>query len=114
MKCYEAIREVVVAMAENEPRLRIAKHEADETMEYEPEAHEFLKLDGKRIGRDFMLYELMSKGGDIGTSLADFAEPLMAVKVAVPSAFENARHLVEAWAKHYEGELADEWLQLWS
>ena len=64
----EGMRAALLGVAENaiaasDGRLRIAFNEEDQTEEFREEAQRFIKLDGKRLGRDIELYGFM--GADI-------------------------------------------------
>jgi hypothetical protein len=74
-------------------RLRIAFNEDDNSKEPQPECAHFLKLDGRRVGRDFELYNFMAKvtGGDsdqpgIVMLLQELVLPL---QEAAPEAFQE-------------------------
>lgn len=49
-----------VAQASN-GRITLVRHEENESPSHQPEAAEFLKIDGKRLGRDLKLYDFMAK-----------------------------------------------------
>jgi hypothetical protein len=112
---YEEIRAVAIQMCRVEPsRLKIVQGEKDETTEPAPDAHEFLKFDEQRLGRDFKLYAFMGKlQGSCGHALAEFAEVLMAIKGNLPKAFEAVRAPVVGWARFFDDDKHDAWHDLW-
>lgn len=117
MDVAEAIRDVCRQIVKANPaRLRVAMNEEDESPTPQPEAHEFLKLDEKRLGRDFKLYGLMATVNDdnLAHPLADFAAVLMAVMSNVPEAFEAVRSTVEGWSEHFPTEHQPGWIDLWA
>lgn len=114
MDIYEEIKATCDAMAAAHDRLEVVSGEADETRDPEPEAHYFLKLDGKRTGRDFKVYGFMAKMGGEGAALADFAGVLMAVKGEAAEAFEAVRPRVEGWSSIFPAEQRGAWVELWA
>lgn len=111
---YEEIRAVAIQMCRAEPtRLKIVKGEEDETTDAAPDAHEFLKCDEKRLGRDFKLYAFMGEiQGSCGNALAEFAEVVMAVKCNLPKAFDAVRDSVIGWAKFFDEDKHASWREL--
>ncbi len=96
-------------------RLRIAKNEQDTSEDAQPEADEFLKLGGIRLGRDFKVYGFMAEvSGSGGQAFADFASVAMAVKNNIPEAFEAARGNIEGWAEYFDEDTQPDWLALWA
>lgn len=94
-------------------RLRIAKNEADATTDFDPEAQEHLKLDGRRIGRDIRLYNFMAEVGGTGPAIADFALILMSIKQILPAAFEAVRADVIALDVWFDESNREGWRGLW-
>ena len=115
-QAYEEIRALCIQMCRADPsRLRVVKNEEDETTDSQPEAHEFLKIDEKRCGRDFKLYGLMAGISDnVGHALADFTDVIMAVKNLIPSAFETVRTTVEKWDRFFDERMRVGWRDLWN
>jgi len=74
-----ALRGMADAMvAASGSRLSVARNEADDTVEPEPEAATFLKLDGSRLGRDLEVYAFMATiHGSWEPVLPDMAEELV-------------------------------------
>lgn len=111
---YEEIRALCIQMCRAEASLRIVKNEDDNSTEAQPDADEFLKMDEKRLGRDFKLYAFMAEINDsIGFALADFAEVIIAVKNKYPTVFESVRKTVNEWDRFFEHRLQDGWRNLW-
>lgn len=80
-----------IAVQHSGGRLRIAHNEEDISKGADKEAAHFLKLDGRRLGRDVELYAwMMELQGDAAT-LADYImEVLIPVEQAIP---EAGRHM---------------------
>lgn len=114
-EAYEEIRAVATRMCRSAPtRLEVVSGEQDETTESAPDAHEFLKLDERRLGRDFKLYAFMGRvQGSTGHALAEFAEVLMAVKKNVPLAFDVVRETVNEWDRFFDEDRRAAWRGLW-
>lgn len=111
---YEEIRAACLELeAASGGRIRLVSGEADESEEAEPEAHEFLELDGKRITRDLPVYRFMAKLTSPIAAIADFAPSLILVMDKVPQAFEAIRGRVGGWAVFSPEEVRDEWLEIW-
>ena len=115
-ECYEAIKACAMQLVAAQPvRFRIAINEDDSTTETQLEAHEFLKVDGVRWGRDFKLYGLMATvSGFAGAGLVDFAEVLMAVKGNIPEAFAAVRETVESWDRFFDEGMRSDWKAMWA
>lgn len=65
---------------------RIAHNEANDSSEAEPEAAHFLKVNGKRVGRDLELYNFMAViAKDSTPPLTDYlGEVVLTANVAIP------------------------------
>jgi len=100
-----------------EGRLRLAYAEKDETMDFDPEAQEHLKLDGKRLGRDIRVYGFMGRLSAVGegTALGCFAEEILApLKVARPEAFTATLPAIRKLSLFLVEELQQDWVNLWA
>ena len=86
------LRIAEVAVAHSEGRLRIAISEEDDDEAFQPAAARFLKLNGKRLGRDIELYDFMGRaiaGWPIVVS--DFlCEVILPLKAVLPVSFLHA------------------------
>ena len=88
----ELLKIVEIAVQHSDGRLRLAFNEEDETEQFLASAQRFLKLDGKRIGRDLELYGFM---GDnvIGWQQAlvmFFEEIIFPLRTKVPQSYLEA------------------------
>lgn len=93
----------------------IVTGEADDSTAPEPEAGTFIKIDGKRAGRDLGLYQLRAKLAGNTDALSDFAQ----VVISLPQPVKNnllAIMLAETPPYVLSGQqnahLAGEWLKL--
>ena len=112
---YQEISKVCKIVCDSDSRFRIAKNEEDETKDENKEAHEFLKFDEKRLGRDFKLYGFMAKiESAVGPALADFASVLMTIKQNSPESFKLIRSELESWKKYFDEDLQPAWVELWA
>ncbi len=112
--CFEIILDVCDKLQQICPeRFRVVEKEQDETNESCEDAHLFLKLDGKRHGRDFKLYGFMSKLEGVGAALADFAEVLTVVKCKTPEVFESVLEIVISWDQFFDVDMREGWRKLW-
>ncbi len=90
-------------------RIRLAFNEDDDTTELQPEAAHFLKLDGKRIGRDIEVYGFMARVSGNETALADFCEVILAVK-SVPESYRVGVAAMKTLGREvYPPELIEQW-----
>ena len=83
------IQSLAEKLAAKEPRLRIAFNEANDNRGAEPEAQHFLKLDEKRLGRDFRLYGFMADKveGPSATIVRLFEEVVLPLQKTSPEAY---------------------------
>ena len=104
----EKILTVVRDMVDADPEhLRLAKNEADENSEPDPETAMFLKLNEKRLGRDLELYRFMAKVS-ISMATANFLEEVvLQLKQPSPVAFQIG--IVELRTFDVFGALQSEW-----
>ena len=94
----------------NGTTVRVAVCEMDDHEEDDVNNGTFLKLNGKRCGRDFGVYELMGPAG----GLADFAAVICAVRTVDIEAYNKAVPMLLAWAKHFPPSMQAEWKALWT
>ena len=94
--------------------LRLAQHEGDDNSEPCLEAGRFLKLDGKRLGRDLELYGFMSQVMGWQQLLPMFLlEVIMPLKQIAPMAYsKGCEGLREMGEKVYSPELQSEWVKV--
>lgn len=93
--------------------LRVARNEEDDTEDSQPEAQEFLKFNGRRLGRDFRMYAFMAKIAGPGQALADFAPVMMVIEKNVPAAFHVVREDVIGLRDLVAPKFQDEWSAIW-
>lgn len=95
-------------------KIRLAFNESDNSTEKEMEAANFLKLNGKRVGRDIEVYGFMSSFSP-EQALPDFFELLLFIKSECPESFQEASsQLKELGSKVYEGSILNDWNGLFS
>ena len=93
-------------------KIRIAFNEGDDSTESENEAAHFLKLNGKRLGRDVELYGFMASLSP-EQALPDFFGLLFFIKEECPESYKKASvQLKELGSKVYEGDILNEWNRL--
>lgn len=106
----KSIRVLFEALAEVEPRLKLVRSEEWDSPQPDPDAEAFLKLDGKRWGRDIELYvsviELIGSRGVAATLLEEIIIPL---KETSPGAYTKA---IEIMRDFDTGENPAEWRQM--
>lgn len=80
-------------------RVNLVYNQEDETEDFTPEAARFLKLDGKRIGRDIEVYNLMGKAigweSTLVFVLEELALPLYKIPESQADAFVKLEKLGE-------------------
>lgn len=107
----DRIRELASDMCAADTQLRIVKNEEDDSAKPQIGAATFVKLNGKRLGRDLELYGFMANfmgpGGTLATVLEELVLPL---KKPAPKAFESGLMLLRTF--EFFGEKQDEWNQL--
>lgn len=109
------IRKICQRFQELAPeRLRIVRGEEDESTDPATDAADFLKLDGKRISRDFQLYGLMARIGGVQDALSDFSYVFCILKKQTPRAYEDVKPHIQDWDKHFEEKLRADWRAMWA
>lgn len=112
------LRIAELAAQASEGRLRIATHEEDDSTTTTPNSGIFLKLDGKRLGRDFEIYALMGKVGEALSEANGWRdvlvmflnEVLIPVRKKLPGSYAVAgKRLQTLGASVYKGELLQDW-----
>jgi hypothetical protein len=101
----------------SEGRLRIAIHEEDESEELDYSGGRFLKLDGKRLGRDIETYDFMGDIQEMGgwqAVLPMFLEEvLLQVQEDLPESYAVASQRLQALGELvYKGKQLEEWNEL--
>lgn len=88
----ELLKVVEIAVQHSDGRLRLAFNEEDETEQFLASAQRFLKLDGKRIGRDLELYGFMGDNviGWQQTLVIFLEEILLPLKGELPKSYTKA------------------------
>lgn len=108
----EEFRGVCIEMARHSHRLKVVKGEQDDSTDPCPGAFEFLKLDEKRVGRDFRVYDILAQCGGAHEAIMDFSDVLAHVNDNVPEAFASVREKVQSWSKHIDRH-GDAWKTIW-
>jgi hypothetical protein len=95
-------------------KIRIAHNEKDDSTDKEPEAAHFIKLNEKRISRDIELYRLMISVSE-HQALADFIDPILAIKIDCPESFQEAASMLQELGKKvFTDTLLIDWNSLFS
>jgi hypothetical protein len=85
----DQLQKLAQILCDTEPRLKLVKNEQDDCDKEEMEAATFLKLDGKRLGRDLELYDFMASFmGHAGALANALEEIILPLQETSPSAFE--------------------------
>lgn len=109
---FDKAKDLAERMMAKDSKLRIAFHEADKSSAQEPEADEFLKVNGSRLGRDFKLYSLMAKVGDAQAATVSMLEEMvLPLQKFSPAAFAEGLAFMEEQAPVF-GENAGEWKKI--
>jgi hypothetical protein len=119
MSLRDKLLKLTEAMAAAAPdRLRLAHREEDATTREVKDAAHFLKIDGRRCGRDIELYGFMGelygtmgeKRGDWNAIIDFTAEVGLPVKNVAPAAYAVAAEQLKVFAREYlEGDELAEW-----
>lgn len=114
----EALVGLAAAMAAASPgALRLARNEADESEAREPEAATFLKLDGRRHGRDLEIYDLMATiHGNWQPVLPDLAiEIVLPLRSDAPEAYAiGVEGMLAMGRATYDPERQDAWADIFA
>jgi hypothetical protein len=118
-KGAELLKIAETAVEASEGRLRIAAHEEDESEEINYTGGRFLKLDGKRLGRDIELYAFMgemSESSGWNAILPMFLEEvLLEFQGELPESYASACEKLQALGKLvYKGKQLQEWNELFN
>jgi len=106
----QGIRVLFECLAENEPRLRVVQQEQPESAEPDPDAETFLKLDGKRWGRDLELYaSVLDILGPRGLAATLLEEIILPLRGSSPQAFAKA---IEMMRDYDVGEDPKAWHEM--
>jgi hypothetical protein len=101
------IRVLFEALAVAEPRLKVVESEMSDSPEADPDAETFLKLDGKRWGRDIELYVSMLEFiGPLGVAASLLEEVIIPLKESSPAAYIKG---IEMLREFDVKEDPDEW-----
>lgn len=114
-KRAELLKIAEIAVQHSGGRLRLAFNEEDDSEEFVGGAARFLKLDGKRIGRDIELYGFM--GDDIAgwqQTLAMFLEEiLLPLKSVLPESYAKAGEALRTLGESvYPENILQQWRDL--
>ncbi len=116
-KGAELLKIAESAVEASEGRLRIAAHEEDESEAINYTGGRFLKLDGKRLGRDIELYAFMgemSEGGGWNAILPMFLEEvLLEFQRELPESYALSSERLQALGRSvYKGRQLQKWNEL--
>jgi len=114
-KRAELLKIAEIAVQDSGGRLRLAFNEEDESEEFVGSAARFLKLDGKRLGRDIELYGFM--GDDIAgwqQTLAMFLEEIvLPLKSKLPESYAKAGEALRTLGESvYPENILQQWRDL--
>lgn len=114
-KRAELLKITEIAVQHSSGRLRLAFNEEDESEEFVGGAARFLKLDGKRLGRDIELYGFM--GDDIAGWQQTFAmfleEILLPLKSVLPESYAKAGEALHTLGESvYPENILQQWRDL--
>jgi len=105
------IRDLADAITTADPQLRIVKNEEDDSDKPQREAATFVKLNGKRIGRDLELYNFMAEFESVPGVVARVLEELvLPIKKTAPAAF--AAGIAQLRTFNVFGDKQTEWESL--
>ena len=95
--------------AASDGRVSLVFGEKDDSSGSEPEAAHFLKLDGKRIGRDIELVMMLSRLSGPAYAASDFLESMLILSSSVPAAYKAVEPELIALKKYFEPQHQDAW-----
>lgn len=103
------LAETMVAAAPE--TLRLAYNEDDATTDEVKDAAHFLKIDGRRFGRDIELYGFMGKMQGEWNAIVDFAaEVVLPIKAAAPAAYAIAAERLKTFGRdHLDADKIGDW-----
>lgn len=91
----KGIRTLFDGLAAAEPRLTVVQREQPDTSGPDPDAETFLKLDGRRWGRDLELYaSVVDMIGPVGVAATLLEEIILPLKKVSPKAFAKGIEIV--------------------
>lgn len=100
-------------VAQSTDQLRIAHNEKDATTENDIEAAHFLKLDGKRIGRDLELYGFMAKIMGEGPMLTHLMSEILYGVKHLEAAYQTGSECLREWGIDiFEADKHKDWIAL--
>lgn len=108
---YDKLVEISCAMVQSDPdQLRIAHSEEDTSVDHQSETGDFLKLNGRRLGRDLQLYDFMAKLGSESQAWADFLTSVVLPLQKKSPAYQTAlNHLLNI--KTF-GDMQEQWEEM--
>lgn len=97
-------------------RIRLVYEEQDESEDKDAQSAHFLKLDGRRLGRDIELYGMMSQVMCWEeTFVMFFEEVILPLREHAPSSYQKTSNLLmEAGLKVYPPELHQQWQKIFA
>lgn len=111
-KGAELLKIAELAAKASEGRLRVAAHEQGNSEEVDYAGNRFLKLDGKRLGRDVEMYDFMGSGpvGWEGTLPMVLEEVILPLKKELPESYAIASERLKRLGETvYEGDILNSW-----
>lgn len=102
-----------VLVAKSDGHLRLAFNEDDITEAKVADAAHFLKLDGRRVGRDIELYGFMSKVAGNAMAVTDFlAEVLLPIQSTCVESFRVGLEAMRGLVGVFPNDRRAEWLEM--
>ncbi len=94
----KGIRTLFDRLTDSEPRLKVVQQEQSDSPQADPDAETFLKLDGRRWGRDLELYaSVYDIIGPIGLAATLLEEIILPLKELSPQAFTAGIEMMRAY-----------------
>lgn len=115
MKFWEHLQALVLTIIEGYDHCKVVVNEEDSDNGHQPEAAEFLKVNGRRVGRDFRLYSMVAMMAP-GQMLAQVGEEiLIPLQRECPDGFIKALDRVDHFGRIYldDNEDLERWKAIW-
>lgn len=108
---HELMKLAEAMVAADPEMLRLAYNEDDATTDEVKDAAHFLKIDGRRCGRDIELYGFMGKMQGEWNALVDFTvEIVLPIKTVAPAAYVVAADRLRALGRdHLDADKVGDW-----
>lgn len=93
-------------------RIHLVFGEKDSSGEEQDDAAHFLKMDGRRIGRDIEQFAMLSKITSIPFAAADFLAVMLGVSASLPAAYKAVEPDLRSLKKYFAEEYQKDWDEL--